>query len=129
MCCAWVSRGRVNQAQLIPEVFGVAETKDGKFVTLSQGFLVEHAKHFYRPDILEDERFKPPRSEDAGEKTVFLSHLYINMLILPRQAQDSFSCSGITPFKSSVTWNDIISNRDHPAGGDSEDVQKLHVRR
>ena len=66
VCCAWVSRGRVKQAQLIPEVFGVAETKDGKFVTLSQGFLVEHAKHFNRPDILEDERFKPPRSEDAG---------------------------------------------------------------
>ena len=57
---------RVTQAQLIPEVFGVAETKDGKWVTLSQGFLLEHAKHFNRPDILEDERFKPPREADGG---------------------------------------------------------------
>jgi hypothetical protein len=27
-------------------------------------------------------------SDDAGEKTVFLSHLYIKMLFLPRQARD-----------------------------------------
>ena len=40
--------GRIRQSPLIPEVFGVAQTKDGKWVTVMMGFLLEHAKHFDR---------------------------------------------------------------------------------
>ena len=54
--------GRVSQRPLIPELFGIAETKDGKFVTVMMAFFVEHAALFNRPDILTDERFRPVRS-------------------------------------------------------------------
>ena len=71
--------GRIRQSPLIPEVFGVAQTKDGKWVTVMMGFLLEHAKHFdravrppwsplssavashalrARQDLLQDPRFK-----------------------------------------------------------------------
>jgi hypothetical protein len=39
--------------------------------------------------VLNDKRtFIVGLSDDAGKKTVFLSHLYIKIIILPRQARD-----------------------------------------
>ena len=52
--------GRVVQKPLIPELFGIAETKDGKHVTVMMSFFKEHAELFNRPDIVTDTRFRPP---------------------------------------------------------------------
>ena len=65
--------GRIRQSPLIPEVFGVAQTKDGKWVTVMMGFLLEHAKHFDRavrpplPPV-------PPLQKTDLERSTLASH-------------------------------------------------------